>query len=148
MLLRAARAVATVTDVIPTGVTINSVTNPGCTVAGQTVTCTVVAGLAAGGGTAVTLAVVVAGQPITNLATATGLPPDGILLTDADSTVTPVGSPMGVPVPVPGPGVPALILLVLGVLMIGRRGLAARDRARADDSAQLAAGGARNDRLR
>ncbi len=85
---------------------------------GAVLTCT--------GSWTVTQAAAILGQPIVNMATATGLPPDGILLTDADSTVTPIGSPLSVPVPVPGPGMPALILLALGILMISRRSLAMR----------------------
>ena len=46
----ATTAAATITDTIPTGVTIGTLP-AGCTAAGQTVTCTVAAGLAVGGST-------------------------------------------------------------------------------------------------
>ncbi len=70
----ATTAVATITDTIPTGLTIGTLL-AGCTVAGQTVTCTVPAGLAAGGSTSFVIPVtptLAATPSVTNTASVTG----------------------------------------------------------------------------
>ncbi|MFO1341544.1 MAG: hypothetical protein U1F05_00165 [Burkholderiales bacterium] len=70
----ATTAVTTITDTIPTGLTIGTLP-AGCTAAGQTVTCTVAAGLAAGGSTSFVIPVtptLAATPSVTNTATASG----------------------------------------------------------------------------
>ncbi|MFD0724488.1 hypothetical protein, partial [Lysobacter brunescens] len=70
----ATTAVSTITDTIPTGLTIGTLP-AGCTAAGQTVTCTVAAGLAAGGSTSFVIPVtptLAAGTSVTNTATVSG----------------------------------------------------------------------------
>jgi uncharacterized repeat protein (TIGR01451 family) len=70
----ATTAVATITDTIPTGLTIGTLP-AGCSASGQTVTCTVPAGLAAGGSTSFVIPVTAtaAAQPsVTNTATVSG----------------------------------------------------------------------------
>ncbi|MBW8851907.1 MAG: DUF11 domain-containing protein, partial [Xanthomonadales bacterium] len=70
----ATNAVSTITDTIPTGLTIGTLP-AGCTSAGQTVTCTIAAGLAAGSSTSLVIPVTptTAAQPsVTNTATVTG----------------------------------------------------------------------------
>ncbi|MGN6153094.1 MAG: hypothetical protein ACTHOH_13975, partial [Lysobacteraceae bacterium] len=70
----ATTAVSTITDTIPTGLTIGTLP-AGCTAAGQTVTCTVASGLAAGSSTSFVIPVTptLAAQPsVTNTASVTG----------------------------------------------------------------------------
>ncbi|WP_345303538.1 beta strand repeat-containing protein, partial [Lysobacter hankyongensis] len=70
----ATTAVSTITDTIPTGLTIGTLP-AGCTAAGQTVTCTIAAGLAAGGSTSFVIPVtptLAAGTSVTNTATVSG----------------------------------------------------------------------------
>jgi large repetitive protein len=70
----ATTAVSTITDTIPAGLTIG-ILPAGCSAAGQVVTCTVAAGLAAGGSTSFILPVTptgAAGASVTNSATASG----------------------------------------------------------------------------
>ena len=70
----ATTAEATVTDVVPAGLTINTAT--GCTIAGQTVTCPVPAGLAAGATASFTINVTpqasTSGTTVTNTASVSG----------------------------------------------------------------------------
>jgi uncharacterized repeat protein (TIGR01451 family) len=70
----ATTAVSTITDTIPTGLTIGTLP-AGCTAAGQTVTCTIAAGLAAGGSTSFIIpvtATLAAANPSVNTATVSG----------------------------------------------------------------------------
>ncbi|MFZ5635333.1 MAG: hypothetical protein ACOY82_01970, partial [Pseudomonadota bacterium] len=70
----ATTAVATITDTIPAGLTIGTLP-AGCSAAGQTVTCTVAAGLAAGGSTSFVIPVTptaAAAASVVNTATASG----------------------------------------------------------------------------
>ncbi|MES2672300.1 MAG: hypothetical protein V4673_18025, partial [Pseudomonadota bacterium] len=70
----ATTAVSTITDTIPTGLTIGTLP-AGCTAAGQTVTCTIPAGLAAGGSTSFVIpvtATLAAANPSVNTATVSG----------------------------------------------------------------------------
>ncbi|MEO8366980.1 MAG: hypothetical protein ABI538_12300, partial [Pseudoxanthomonas sp.] len=70
----ATSAASTVTDTIPTGLTIGTLP-AGCTAAGQTVTCTVATGLAAGSNTSFVIPVTptsAAGTSVTNTATVSG----------------------------------------------------------------------------
>ena len=71
----ATTAVATITDTIPTGLTIGTLP-AGCTASGQTVTCTVASGLAAGGSTSFVIPVTpqasLNGTSLTNTATVSG----------------------------------------------------------------------------
>ncbi|WP_243746066.1 prealbumin-like fold domain-containing protein, partial [Tahibacter aquaticus] len=70
----ATTAAATITDTIPTGLTIGTLP-AGCTAAGQTVTCTVPAGLAASASTSFVIPVtptLAAGTSVTNTATVSG----------------------------------------------------------------------------
>ncbi|TDR41948.1 putative repeat protein (TIGR01451 family)/fimbrial isopeptide formation D2 family protein, partial [Tahibacter aquaticus] len=70
----ATTAAATITDTIPTGLTIGTLP-AGCTAAGQTVTCTVPAGLAASASTSFVIPVtptLAAGSSVTNTATVSG----------------------------------------------------------------------------
>ena len=71
----ATTAAATVTDTVPAGLTINSVTpgSPTCTIASQVVTCTIASGMGTGAGNAVTYTINVtptasATSPVTNTA--------------------------------------------------------------------------------
>ncbi|MEZ5468309.1 MAG: Calx-beta domain-containing protein [Lysobacterales bacterium] len=70
----ATTAAATITDTIPAGLTIGTLP-AGCTRAGQTVTCTIAAGMATSGSASFVIPVtptVAAGASVTNTATATG----------------------------------------------------------------------------
>jgi uncharacterized repeat protein (TIGR01451 family) len=70
----ATTASSTITDTIPTGLTIGTLP-AGCTAAGQTVTCTIAAGLAAGGSTSFIIpvtATLAAANPSVNTATVSG----------------------------------------------------------------------------
>ncbi|PZO09690.1 MAG: hypothetical protein DCF27_05510, partial [Lysobacteraceae bacterium] len=70
----ATTAVSTITDTIPTGLTIGTLP-AGCTALGQTVTCTIASGLAAGATTSFIIPItptVAAGASVTNTATVSG----------------------------------------------------------------------------
>jgi uncharacterized repeat protein (TIGR01451 family) len=88
----ATTAVATISDTIPTGLTIGTLP-AGCTAAGQTVTCAVPAGLAAGGSTSFVIPVtptLAAGTSVTNSATVSG---GGDLTCPGDARCTSTAGP-------------------------------------------------------
>jgi len=94
----ATTAAATVTDVVPTGLTINTAT--GCTIAGQTVTCAVPAGLAVGASASFAINVTpqasTANTTVTNTASVTGGgDPDCAAVGDCESP--PVDTDIGAP---------------------------------------------------
>ncbi len=95
----ATTAVSTITDVIPTGLTLGTMP-PGCTASGQTVTCTIAAGLATGAANAVSFIIPVtpaaaAGSSVTNTASVIGGGDPGCAIaTDCPSSVTtPINAP-------------------------------------------------------
>ncbi len=90
----ATTAVSTVTDVIPTGMTIGTPLPANCSAVAQTITCTIASGLATGAGSAVSFVIPVtptaaAGTSVSNTASVTG-GGDPACVTDTDcvSTVT------------------------------------------------------------